>query len=51
LPYVLIGTLAIIAVSGLVISYRRYKQNEQPRKNDSPPEPGVFRESNKEKST
>ena len=51
LPYVLIGTLAIIAVSGLVISYRRYRQNEQPRKNDSPPEPGVFRESNKEKST
>ncbi len=51
LPYVLVGTLAVIVVSGLVITYRRYRQNEQPRKNDSPPEPAVLRESNQEKSS
>jgi hypothetical protein len=51
LPYVFIGTLAVIVVSGLVITYRRYRQNEQPRKNDSPPEPGVLRKSNQEKSS
>ena len=51
LPYVMVGTLSIIVVSGLVISYRRYRQNEQPRKDDSPPEPGVLRESNQEKSS
>jgi hypothetical protein len=51
LPYVLVGTLAVIVVSGLVITYRRYRQNEQPRKNDSPPEPGVLRKSNQEKSS
>lgn len=51
LPYILIGTLVMISVSGLVITYRRYKQNEQSRNNDSPPEPGVLRKSYKEKST
>jgi hypothetical protein len=51
LPYVLMGTLAVIVVSGLVITYRRYRQNEQPRKNDSPPEPGVLRKSYQEKSS
>jgi hypothetical protein len=51
LPYVLIGTLAIIAVSGLIITYRRYRQNEQPRNNDTPPEPGVLRESDKKESS
>lgn len=51
LPYVMMGTLALIVVSGLVITYRRFRQNEQPRKDDSPPEPGVLRESNKEKSS
>jgi hypothetical protein len=51
LPYVLMGTLAIIVVSGLVVSYRRYRQNGQPQKNDEPPEPGVLRKSNQEKSS
>ena len=51
LPFVLIGTFAIIAVSGLIITYRRYRQNEQSRKNDSPPEPGVLRESNQKESS
>ena len=51
LPYILIGTLVMISVSGLVITYRRYRQNEQSRNNDSPPEPGVLRKSYKEKST
>ena len=51
LPYVLIGTLALIAVSGLIITYRRSKQNEQSKRDASPPEPGILRESNKEKSS
>jgi hypothetical protein len=51
LPFVLIGTLGIIVVSGLILTYRRFRQNEQPRNNDVPPEPGVLRESNKEKSS
>ena len=38
LPCVLIGTLLFIAVSGIVLTYRRSKKNEP---NDSPPEPGV----------
>lgn len=50
LPYAMIGTLIVIVVSGLVITYRQYRQNEQPRKNDSPPEPGILRKSDKEKS-
>lgn len=51
LPFVLIGTFAIIAVSGLILTYRRFRQNEQPRKDDSPPEPGVLRESDKKESS
>jgi hypothetical protein len=51
LPYVLVGTLGIIVVSGLVLTYRRLRQNEQPRKDDSPPEPRVPGKSNKEKSS
>jgi hypothetical protein len=51
LPYVLIGTIAIIAVSGLIITYRRSRQNEQPRKDDAPPEPGVLRKSDQKEST
>ena len=50
LPFVLMGTLAIIAVSGFILTYRRSRQNEQPRKDDSPPEPGVLRESDKKES-
>jgi hypothetical protein len=50
LPYFLMGTIAIIAVSGLIITYRRSRQNEQPRKNDSPPEPGILRKSDKKES-
>uniref|UniRef100_A0A6C0DV01 TM2 domain-containing protein n=1 Tax=viral metagenome TaxID=1070528 RepID=A0A6C0DV01_9ZZZZ len=51
LPFVLMGTLALIAVSGFILTYRRSRQNEQPRKDDSPPEPGVLRESDKKESS
>jgi hypothetical protein len=51
LPYMVIGTFGLIAVSGFVMTYRRSKKNERNEPNDSPPEPGVLRESNKEKST
>jgi hypothetical protein len=47
LSYALVGTIAIIAVSGLILTYRRFRQNGQPEKNDAPPEPGVLRESDK----
>lgn len=42
LPYVLVGTIAIIAVSGLIVTYRRSKENGKPRKDDSPPEPRIL---------
>ena len=51
LPFVLMGTLALIAVSGFILTYRRSRQNERPRKDDSPPEPGVLRESDKKESS
>jgi hypothetical protein len=52
LSYTMMGTLAIIIVSGLVLTYRRFRQNEQPRKDDNPPspEPRVLRKSDQEKS-
>jgi len=50
LPYMVLGTLALIAASSIFLSYRRLRQNGQPRKDDAPPEPGVFRESNKKES-
>jgi hypothetical protein len=50
LPFVLIGTFAAICVSGLILTYRRSRQNEQPRKDDSPPEPRVLPKSDKEES-
>lgn len=43
LPYVFMGTIAIIAVSGFILTYRRSKKNVKP--DDPPPEPGVFRKS------
>lgn len=51
LSYALMGTFGLIIVSGLVLTYRRLRQNEQPRNDDSPPEPGVLRKSDQEKST
>jgi hypothetical protein len=51
LGYVLLGTVAIIAVSGFIVTYRRSKQNVKPRKDDSPPEPGILRKSDQEKSS
>ena len=49
LPYVFLGTIGIIAVSGMVLSFLRSRQNERPRKDDSPPEPGVLRKPDQEK--
>ena len=51
LPYVLVGTIVIVAVSGLIVTYRRSKKNGKPRKDDSPPEPRILRESDKKEST
>ena len=37
LPYVLMGTIGIIAISGFILTYNRAKS--KPKKDDSPPEP------------
>jgi hypothetical protein len=50
LSYVLMGTFALIAVSGLALTYHRSRQNEQPRKDDAPPEPRVLRKPDQEES-
>jgi hypothetical protein len=47
LPFALLGTIAVIAVSGFVATYRRSKKNEQRSRDDAPPEPGVPRKSDK----
>jgi len=53
LPYMVIGTFGLIAVSGFILTYRRLRQNGKQHKTDEPPtpsEPGVLRESNKKES-
>jgi len=53
LPYMVIGTFGLIAVSGFILTYRRFRQNGKQHKTDEPPtpsEPGVLRESNKKES-
>jgi len=42
LPYTLLGTIALIALSGFVATYYRSKKHVAPQ-DDTPPEPGVFR--------
>lgn len=49
LSYVFLGTIGLIAVSGLALSFLRTKQNERPRKDDAPPKPGVLRKPDQEK--
>jgi TM2 domain-containing membrane protein YozV len=51
LPFALLGTIAVIAVSGFVATYRRSKKNEQQPRDDAPPEPGVPRKSDKKEPT
>ena len=51
LPYTLVGTIVVIAVAGFVLTYYRTKKNDEPSIDDTPPEPGVLRESDqKERS-
>ena len=42
LPYTLLGTIVLIALSGFVATYYRSKKHVTP-KDDTPPEPGIFR--------
>jgi hypothetical protein len=49
LPYTLLGTVAIISAAGLLLTYFRSKRNA-PEQDDSPPEPGVLRKPDQEKS-
>ena len=57
LAYALMATLITVAVSGFILTYRRSKQNESKPKSepkqhdDTPPEPGVIRKSDKKEST
>jgi hypothetical protein len=57
LAYVFIGTIAVIAVSGLVRTYQRLRQKNTIQngtasgsKNDTPPQPGAVRRANQEES-
>jgi hypothetical protein len=43
LPYTLLGTIVLIALSGFVATYYRSKKHVSAPKDDRPPEPGVFR--------
>ena len=49
LPYTLLGTLALIVISGFCLTYKRSK-HVRPEKDDTPPEPGVFRKYDPKKS-
>lgn len=52
LPYVFMATLATIIVSGLVITYRRFRQNVSTKtKDDAPPNPAAIRGSDSEESS
>jgi hypothetical protein len=51
LPYVFVGTIGLIAVSGMVVSFLRSRQNGSPRKDDAPPEPGVLRKPDQKESS
>jgi hypothetical protein len=53
LPYMVIATFGLITVSGLILTYRRFRQNGKQHKTDDPPIPpesGVLRESDKKES-
>jgi hypothetical protein len=43
LPYTLLGTIVLIALSGFVATYYRSKKHVTVSQDDRPPEPGVFR--------
>ena len=50
--YVLLGTLLIAACSGFIATFLRTSfRNHVPQRDDSPPEPGVFRGSDQKEST
>jgi TM2 domain-containing membrane protein YozV len=54
LPYMVIGTFGLIAVSGFILTYRRLRQNGKQHKTDDPPTPSesrILRESDKKEST
>jgi hypothetical protein len=52
LPYVFMATLATIIVSGLVITYRRFRQNVSTKtKDDAPPNPAAIRGSDSKESS
>ena len=48
--YVLLGTLLIVACSGFIATFLRTRRHV-PQRDDSPPEPGVLRESHQKEST
>ena len=48
--YVLLGTLLIVACSGFIATFLRTRRHV-PQRDDTPPEPGVLRESDQKEST
>ena len=48
--YVLLGTLLLVACSGFIATFLRTRRHV-PQRDDSPPEPGVLRESHQKEST
>lgn len=55
LPYTLLGTICFIALGGFIVTIYRSKDvrstKQSREKDDTPPQPGVFRESDSEKPT
>jgi hypothetical protein len=51
LPYSVLGTILLVAVSGFIATYLRSKKDvTRKQRDDSPPEPGIFRESDSKES-
>jgi len=51
LPYTLLGSIAFIVTAGFALTYYRSKKHGTPQYDDTPPEPGVLRESDQKERT
>jgi hypothetical protein len=51
LPYTLLGTVGLISLAGIIVTYYRAKKHVTPQYDDVPPQPGVLRKPDQEKSS